>query len=685
LSSLIGRKLGQYEVVGLLGRGGMATVYKGYQASLDREVAIKVLPPHPGMDDQFIERFRLEARTIGNLQNPNILPLYDYGTEENILYLVMAYVSGGSLADYLDGKLDPKRVEKWLREIASGLDFAHRKGVVHRDIKPGNILIDSDGHALLADFGVVKMLASGANLTGTSIVGTPAYMSPEQGQGIDVDGRSDVYSLGVMAYEMLTGQHPYRADTPMQTILKHITDPIPDILQANPDLPTGLGVVIEKVLAKTPQDRYQTAVEFAEDFSKALHGDQSLIAIRKVTPLDGSADGATLRFDMPPAPMKPADSKTPAPAQPTIIMRETTNPLIFLGAFGLIALVIVVVAGLILNQQNQRNSDVVVTSSVVVSNPTVASATSLPSVPNFGQVKYNTTTNFGDTVTVTLQGIKSPSSGNIYVAWLTNTLTNETITLGALPVLALGEASVTYNAPTDAPPLPLSFNAFWITEQSAISDTPNGNVVYSGRVPTEMMSTLTEILVTSSIGFNGVGLVESAKIEAKFGEQHAGLAARATNVGGQRQHAEHTINILQGTQEDFTGDGSGQNPGRKKGVYVFLDRIDELVTATINAEGATATLQANGELIRICTQNVRTWADRVIVLEKEIIASETVEAVAPQAQESTELAGFITTGVDANQNGIIEPFEGECGLEQIIAFGVQFANISVFEGGLNAD
>ena len=203
--SLVGRTLGQYEIKDELGQGGMAKVYLGYQASISRYVAIKVLPPHPALDEEFKERFQLEAKTIGGLQNPHILPLYDYGTDDDVIYLVMAYVEGGTLEDLLDsGPMNVRDVERVVRNVASGLDYAHRRGVIHRDIKPANILM-SDGHPLLADFGLVKMMASGGNLTGTAIIGTPSYMAPEQGQGLDVDARTDVYALGVMVYEMLAG------------------------------------------------------------------------------------------------------------------------------------------------------------------------------------------------------------------------------------------------------------------------------------------------------------------------------------------------------------------------------------------------------------------------------------------------------------------------------------------------
>jgi len=280
-TSLIGRRLGKYEITELLGQGGMATVYKGYRPDIDRFVAIKVLPPHPGRNHQFIERFRLEARTIAQLQHPHILPMHDYGSDGDILYLVMAYVDGGSLKDLIaNGPVPLKDTEAILRQISSALDYAHRRNVIHRDIKPDNILLDDEGHALLADFGIVKIMVGDgetAGLTATGgVLGTPAYMAPEQGQGVGIDKHADIYSLGVIVYEMLTGQQPYQADTPMQVMLKHITEPVPSLTEVAGTLPPSLEPVMMKVLAKEPNERYETATDFAQEFLRAIHRDESV-------------------------------------------------------------------------------------------------------------------------------------------------------------------------------------------------------------------------------------------------------------------------------------------------------------------------------------------------------------------------------------------------------------------------
>ncbi|RMG84863.1 MAG: serine/threonine protein kinase, partial [Chloroflexi bacterium] len=334
-SSLVGRTLGAYEIVELIGQGGMATVYKGFQKSVGRHVAIKVLPPHPGLNEQFITRFELEAKTIGALQHPHILPLYDYGRDDDILYLVMAYVDGGSLEERIkQGPMDVHEVDKLLKEVASALDYAHRKGIIHRDIKPGNILLDSEGHALLADFGIVKMVGGEGNLTGSGVIGTPAYMAPEQAQGMDIDHHVDIYALGVVVYEMLTGHQPYNAETPMKILLKHISDPVPNVLQARRDLPPALGDVMDRVLAKEPQLRYQSAVEFAEDFSRAVGGHEThASATRPQAHPAATVSGPTLQQT---SPQQPA----------TVIVQSSTwnNPVVLMAMFGIIAVVVVVVA-----------------------------------------------------------------------------------------------------------------------------------------------------------------------------------------------------------------------------------------------------------------------------------------------------------------------------------------------------
>ena len=258
--------IGRYEVKSELGRGGMATVFHAYDPQFKRDVAIKVLPRELLHDKEFRTRFDREATIIAGLEHPGIVPVYDFGEQDGQPYLVMRFIASGSLKERIEqGAMSLEEVVRILNKVAPALDYAHQKGVVHRDLKPDNILFDQHGEPYLTDFGIAKLAETGATLTGNAIVGTPAYMSPEQGRGdANLDGRSDVYSLGVIIFEMLSGRVPYDAATPMGLVLKHMTEPIPNILAVQPNLPADVQLVINQALAKRSYVRYASAGEFAE-------------------------------------------------------------------------------------------------------------------------------------------------------------------------------------------------------------------------------------------------------------------------------------------------------------------------------------------------------------------------------------------------------------------------------------
>jgi serine/threonine-protein kinase len=280
-TSLIGRQLGDVLIEAEIGRGGMAAVYRGYQPDVDRRVAVKVIE-RSAVDAAFVERFQREARTIARLQHPHILPLYAFGDASDVLYLVMPLIEGGTLSDRAQlGALSPQQTARVLTEIAAALDYAHRQGVIHRDVKPSNILIDADGHALLSDFGIAKRLddtTSGALLTGSGVVGTIAYMSPEQAEGKPLDGRSDQYGLAVTAYELIAGRRPFQADTPVQLMLRQATEPPTPLRISAPHAPAALDPVLARGLMKAPERRYPTCTAFAQAFAQALRGDDRTAA-----------------------------------------------------------------------------------------------------------------------------------------------------------------------------------------------------------------------------------------------------------------------------------------------------------------------------------------------------------------------------------------------------------------------
>ncbi|MCP4362091.1 MAG: protein kinase [Chloroflexi bacterium] len=266
------KTIGRYEIKEQLGRGGMATVFRAFDPRFKREVAVKVLPRALMLDDiQFRARFEREAETIAALEHPAIVPVYDFGEEDGQPYLVMRLMTGGSLADRLEeGPLPVSEVTHILERMGAALDRAHGQGIIHRDLKPGNILFDQYNDAFLADFGIARLAESSSTLTGTGIIGTPAYMSPEQIQGNPVDGRTDIYALGIIVFEMLIGEKPYQANTPAMLLVKHMTEPIPRVLDVKPDLPPGCEEVVTRATAKEASDRYDQAGQMAQTLTSSL-------------------------------------------------------------------------------------------------------------------------------------------------------------------------------------------------------------------------------------------------------------------------------------------------------------------------------------------------------------------------------------------------------------------------------
>ncbi|TMC88917.1 MAG: serine/threonine protein kinase, partial [Chloroflexi bacterium] len=271
MNALVGRSLGQFRIVERIGAGGMATVFKAYQPNLDRYVAIKVLPAYHARDPIFVKRFVQEARAVAKLVHPNILQIHDFGEQDNITYIVMEYVEGGTLKDRLKRPIAVPEAVDYMIQAAEGLNCAHNNGIVHRDVKPANMLLRKDGYLLLSDFGIAKILEGTTNLTrvGTGI-GTPQYMSPEQGTGQAVDRRSDIYSLGIVLFHCLAGRVPFTAENPLTITVKHLNDPLPVEMLRMAGIPSPIEQVVVKMAAKAPQDRYQTTDELIAALTEAL-------------------------------------------------------------------------------------------------------------------------------------------------------------------------------------------------------------------------------------------------------------------------------------------------------------------------------------------------------------------------------------------------------------------------------
>jgi serine/threonine protein kinase len=398
MPDLTGSMIGRYRLHEQLGKGGMAVVYKAFDTELERFVAIKIIRKDAFPDDfhdQLLKRFKQEAKSLARLSHPNIVDIYDYGDFQGDPYLVLEYLPNGTLANSTKG-LPYRDAIRLILPVVKALSYAHKNDILHRDIKPSNILLNAENEPVLSDFGISKLVGprdnSGLTQTGAAM-GTPEYMSPEQGLGNTIDARSDIYSLGIVLYELITGRRPFVGDTPFAVVLKHVNEPLPDPRQFAPDLPVDVIQILRKMLAKSPQGRYKNAEQLIEGLEVIL-GARVPAENQPVTELQLNLP--TLNVPLTPIETQPftvQEQLEPLGQRPSYTMRsifKDKRVLALLGLAGVSALALLVVFGIALSRRattgavTENTTPVVLSSSaapaIVQSETRTLAPTAIPSL-----------------------------------------------------------------------------------------------------------------------------------------------------------------------------------------------------------------------------------------------------------------------------------------------------------------
>lgn len=674
-----GQTLGKYKLIRRLGKGGMAEVYLAIQPTIEREVAIKVLHGHLGDEQDFILRFKREARNLGQLQHPNIMQVldFDFDEEENVYYMVMDFIAGPTLRSYLDekGSLSIEESLSIVVQLVEGLAYAHGKGAVHRDIKPANVMFADKRakKAIITDFGITRMINDQTLTMEGSMVGTPAYMSPEAVLGERVDGRTDIYSIGVMLYEMVTGRTPYEGNTPLSMVVKQVHEPLPSPLDHRPDLPIPVVELIKKSLAKEVNGRFQTATEFLQ----AIQRVQKEMAMQ--------IGGPTLARATVPAMPKLEDPKTVVkpraeePALPTAAPASTPSWLPYAGAGVLLLLLI---GGFFAFSGRGDNDTAVPTATseqIVAVDPTATEADApTTAAPTAEAAPADPTATFEPDLPTAATDTPAPAETAVPAPTLPQVEPNRT---GVFIFPTSG--STTYQLKVDRVPLADADTRYtvWLGSNGAFTlleqaDAAQNKLRVAGNIEQNFMDTFDSVLITlepnenptqpsDRVVFEGEfageirpllqqlyatddGQFDQAAAQFAIANQHFGLAQNSLAAGDldeAKRHVEHVVNILDGESGSFFGDlnldGQAQNPGDGTGVRVYVTQIGETLTAIGAAAPQTAERQRYVELGETAVSATLTSIDNTLQRASAFTATDTVAEAEPIAAELETLMNRI--------------------------------------------
>ena len=680
MTEWIGKMLGKVRIDSLLARGGIAEVYLGEHVALQREVAVKILRNQYEDDSQLLERFEREARVVAKLRHSNIVQVFDFDTVEGRPYLVMEYVPGVSLSRYLhalhvkNGRLELPIVSRIITQVAHALQYAHESGVIHRDVKPGNILLTSrsskvaagkplpgDFEPILTDFGLVRFLNSSRQTTMGVIAGTPAYMSPEQARGESTDERTDIYSLGIVLYELLTGHVPFDGETTMSIILKQVTEPPPPVQGLAPELQH----ILDRALAKKPQDRYQTPDELAAAFSAVV----STITNSNSDTVMESEPRITGRI-----------TKVGYRAQ----KNRSLLPAILAGGLA------VLLGGFFLLRETPTASPPTTTGlpSQPGVTPQSASDTPAPMPPPgpAGVIRFQDGSAILDQAALESNQMIAPPVGSHYQAWLSDGVTWQS--LGILNLETGGKGELLSKEAGGANLLSAYDRVFVTVELKSDNDpAPSTLVAYTSALPAEGLAHLRQLLVASPDTPNGTALVQGLNANVLLLEQSARAMQSAQQKGDDvllRQNAEAILNLLAGDQsedrKDWDGDGQVTDPGDGFGLLLngakpgYIRAVAAQAEETVNSANATENMTKYGEQARICSQNLVEWTTELRDILTDLHNSPIGTDLSQPVLDTVKLAGQLLNGFDTNNNGI-QAVAGECGMTQLYGYAYSMADM----------
>jgi serine/threonine protein kinase len=669
-----GKTLGKVHIDHLVARGGMAEVYTGTHESFG-QVAVKVMRGLLDREPDHLARFQREAEVVEELRHPNIVQMFDYTVVDETPCLIMEYIPGPSLAYYLKHIHDKKQrlpigiVGHILTSMASALDYAHSKGMVHRDIKPANVLLRSrsenieldkslpeDVEPVLTDFGLVRLLDSTMHTTAGSVSGTPTYMSPEQARGEKVDKRTDIYSFGIMLYEMLAGEVPFQADTTFGMLMKHINEPLPPIKGISKDLQA----LLDRALAKDPSLRYETAGDLANEFMALFNGQTISPGTLHIAEMARKAAEASKRGQAP----------EPPPGRP----------------YRRIAIEIAIVAGLaalIFSVIYNRDPG----TSTLPPTPTRN-----PNVP-VGKLEFIDSGAVADGLTLSLN-VSPPEDGKHLEGWLISDDGGTRRGVGPITFNDAGVGQLEFSDPANKNILE-TFSQIIITkEQGNIEDAtrptkPSAEIVYSSKFPPETLTHLRELLVSSPNTPDQLALAQGLWY---YSGQYLGLVINGDKeVDPQltplvqafhdrdeatfRKRIEEVINLIvgdasdlyqdydnDGTIDQYTGDGYGSlAAGDRLG---YIRETAAASKAAADAADSTSNIRTHNEYVQICLQNMDDWSNQLLTSALQLVDipmdSPEMESI---VQQMSDLGWYPLNGKDANENQLIDPVPGECGAQ----------------------